>query len=579
MMTIGERFVNFGWQEAIIEGLKAKYRYGGEKLWNVMVKRYPCHFSGKYPSTNNARRIALKDSSTKQDLEENWAEENAPNLQRKLEKLVPGLFPENPLRIISEYAVTWIAFLRSPLKGQSVHRVSQHIPGQLRTLMDVGKYEEVIELCDSMTKDERAKHLFPLITNIEHCRYLNGYLECRGMLTSFLMHANMDLVKMAILECGDIDSDDYINPDRIGDAIVLSLHKDNHDRAIALLEAVQGKFANVDDHNRENEDSSDFNDFMYDLFERHSPEKNDTPLKRFLTLRGEDLNEQHASVFETFCIELVGRLDLSLPSASSAKLLVDFVGQPSLLTPTIFAKALLTYGDDSGQDSYISYAWREAIEEGLKKEYSGGGQMLWEEILKTLPSSFPSSYPPSAKVRTAALKRFKTKDMVETEWAEQNAPSLRVKLEEFMPGLFPPVPLTIISEYAITWISVPPSPLQEHSANVEAQGSVPGMFNKLQSGETRLDGIAAQPKAVQKVVDKVTKPLSTKRQPLEDIVDHSGLSNIDPYDDNPDTKYYLDLGCRYLAQNHAKKYETESVQEKQSDAYYRRLFACSLAWK
>ena len=143
-----------------------------------------------------------------------------------------------------------------------------------------------------------------------------------------------------------------------------------------------------------------------------------------------------------------------------------------------------------------------------------------------------------------------------------------MKLEEFMPGLFPPVPLTIISEYAITWVSVPPSPLQEHSANVEAQGSVPGMFNKLQSGETRLDGIAAQPKAVQKVVDKVTKPLSTKRQPLEDIVDHSGLSSIDPYDDNPDTKYYLDLGCHYLAQNHSKKYETESVQEKQSDAYY-----------
>ena len=110
--------------------------------------------------------------------------------------------------------------------------------------------------------------------------------------------------------------------------------------------------------------------------------------------------------------------------------------------------------------------------------------------------------------------------------------------------------------------------LKEHSANVEAQGSVPGMFNKLQSGETRPDGIAAQPKAVQKVVDKVTKPLSTKRQPLEDIVDYSGLSNIDQYDDNPDTKYYLDLGCRYLAQNHSKKYETESVQKKQGDAYY-----------
>ena len=110
--------------------------------------------------------------------------------------------------------------------------------------------------------------------------------------------------------------------------------------------------------------------------------------------------------------------------------------------------------------------------------------------------------------------------------------------------------------------------LKGHSANAEAQGSVPGVLNKLQSGGTRLDGIAAQPKAVQKVVDKVTKPLSTKRQPLEDIADYWGLSNIDQYDDNPDTKYYMRLGCIYLAQSHAKKYETESVQKKQGDAYY-----------
>ena len=47
------------------------------------------------------------------------------------------------------------------------------------------------------------------------------------------------------------------------------------------------------------------------------------------------------------------------------------------------------------------------------------------------------------------------------------------------------------------------------------------------------------------------------------------MSNIEPYDDNPDTKYYLDFGCRYLAQNHFQRYETESVQEKQRDAYHK----------
>ena len=189
-------------------------------------------------------------------------------------------------------------------------------------------------------------------------------------------------------------------------------------------------------------------------------------------------------------------------------------------------------------------------------------------MLSKYPNQFSGKCPSTEEARSIALKDLPTKQDLEEEWAKRNAPNLRVKLEKFMPNLFPPAPLTIISEYAITWISVPPSPLQEHSANVEAQGSAPGMFNKLQSGETRLDGIAAQPKDVQNVVDKVTKPLSTKRHPLEDIVDYSGLSNIDHYDDNPDTKYYLNLGCGYLAQNHSKKYETESVQEKQEEAYY-----------
>ena len=46
----------------------------------------------------------------------------------------------------------------------------------------------------------------------------------------------------------------------------------------------------------------------------------------------------------------------------------------------------------------------------------------------------------------------------------------------------------------------------------------------------KLDSMALQHnlKLSKKIVDKVTKPLSTKRQLHEDIVDYSGLSNIKP---------------------------------------------------
>ena len=263
------------------------------------------------------------------------------------------------------------------------------------------------------------------------------------------------------------------------------------------------------------------------------------------------------------------RLRRQLDNLDSQKLLIDLVGQPFLLTPPAFAEGFLHLADDTSRVNFVEYGYKEAIEEGLKEEYPRGGKKLWAVMVEQFPNQFSGEYPSTDEACSIALKNLSTKQDREEAWAEENAPNLRVKLEGFMPGLFPPAPLTIISEYAITWISVPPSPLQEHSANVKAQGSVPEVLNKLPSGETRLDGIAAQPKAIQNVVDKVTKPLSTKRQPLEDIVDYSGLSSIDPYDGNPDTKYYLRLGCRYLAQNHSKKYEIESVRKRQEEAYYR----------
>lgn len=48
----------------------------------------------------------------------------------------------------------------------------------------------------------------------------------------------------------------------------------------------------------------------------------------------------------------------------------------------------------------------------------------------------------------------------------------------------------------------------------------------------------------------------------------SRLDSIDPYDDSPDTKYYLNLGCNYLAQQQGLKYETRSVQEKLANVFY-----------
>ena len=48
-------FIKYGYKEAIEEGLKEEYQYGGRYLWRVMVSKYPNQFSGEYPSTDEAR--------------------------------------------------------------------------------------------------------------------------------------------------------------------------------------------------------------------------------------------------------------------------------------------------------------------------------------------------------------------------------------------------------------------------------------------------------------------------------------------------------------------------------------------
>ena len=241
--TSRANFIKYGYKEAIEGGLNEKCLWGGRKLWAVMVSRYPNQFSGEYPNTDEARKIAIKDLPTKQDLEESWAKRNAPNLRMKLEMLVPDFLPTVPLGIVSEYAVTWIAFSWSPPQKQLRSQVSEQVSEKFKELMSKGRYGEIVELGNNMEKDELAKHLCPLMTTTEHRMYLNGYLDSRGMLPGFLTLGEMGLVRKAMLELENIDSDYYIFDEHIWDAITLSIREHRDGRAISLLR-ICGKTCN-----------------------------------------------------------------------------------------------------------------------------------------------------------------------------------------------------------------------------------------------------------------------------------------------------------------------------------------------
>ena len=111
--TSRANFLKHGYREAIEEGLNGKYEGGGRDLWAAMVGKYPNQFSGEYPSTDEARSIALKDfKPTKRDREEQWILNNAQNPQAKLrmKQLAEYLyelgltFPTVLWIIVAEYA-------------------------------------------------------------------------------------------------------------------------------------------------------------------------------------------------------------------------------------------------------------------------------------------------------------------------------------------------------------------------------------------------------------------------------------------------------------------------------------------
>ena len=165
--------------------------------------------------------------------------------------------------------------------------------------------------------------------------------------------------------------------DSIYDAIALSLNEDRHERVAGLFEAAQERPTW----------KNEFDWFVEGFFERYPPEKDSMPLKRFLTLHGEEFSKKHPAIFKTICEELVWKLRWQLDNLASQKLLIDLVGQPSLLTPVAFARGFLYTADDTARANFIKYGYKEAIEEGLKEEYHDGGRDLWAVMVSTVSKS------------------------------------------------------------------------------------------------------------------------------------------------------------------------------------------------
>ena len=302
------------------------------------------------------------------------------------------------------------------------------------------------ELGEKMSDEELLKCLCQVVTRLDQFKGLYEYLKRRNLVSNFLAHGEMVLVRKVIVETDLLEIDDFGGCDSIYDAIALSLDEDRHGRVAGFFEAAQER---PDWRNN-------FRRFVWNFHVRYPPERDSMPLKRFLSLYGDELGKKHPAIFKTICEELVWKVRYKLDNLASQKLLIDLVGQPSLLTPVAFANGFLDGADDTDLREFIKYGYKEAIVEGLKGNYGAGGRYWWSRMVSKYPNQFSGEYPDTDEARTAVLRDFRpTKQDREEAWAEKNAPILLAQLETLVTEL--PLYrdlLSIIAGYAITWVVV-----------------------------------------------------------------------------------------------------------------------------
>ena len=442
-------FIIYSWREAMREGLKdEKYPGGGEDLWMEMVSIFPKQFSGGFPRTGDALEGVLKKFPTKQQLEEAWARENASALLEALNGHATELLSRIPLAITSRYAITWAAFASDFSQKCLVSSTKGQIFGCLKALIDDKQYLEVARLGNTLTEDEVLEHFCLLMTTPERCRNLFWYLIHCNIHAKFLLRTEMRLVREIIAKAKEEDFEGHIHWGHIIDAIILALTENHFDRVIGILSVVQEVYAEEDEERRQEREVPELGPFIDYMIKRFVSEKY-TLIECFLNFLRE-LKENHPVIFETTCRSLVHYLRNELEDPNAKRLLVDLIGQSSLLTAKTFAETFLSYGSNNNASliNFVTYGWREAIANGLESSYELRGG-LWDQLMSKFPGEFPEDYPPSEKVRDAVLGRFKTKEQLEETLAKNGD-------EETVTDELPLVPFNVVSEYAIKWITFVP---------------------------------------------------------------------------------------------------------------------------
>jgi hypothetical protein len=329
-------------------------------------------------------------------------------------------------------------------------------PGFFETLLSRGRYKRVCYFARRIGNEKFLKRICPLINSLEQYNGIRSYLERHDLVTKFYINGNIEVVKEAIIEWKTFNAHYYARDTDLENALPLALNNDNHDRVIGLLRIRQEITAESDKQCAQDRRQTSFELFVSSFLYHLSPWTDSMSLKRFLTIRGDEMRCKYPGIIDTLCQELVGYLKTMLDIPSPKKLLIDLIGQPSLLTSMSFAEGFLSRANYNDRSAFIDYAWKGAIRNGLKKEYGWGSKELWQIMQKVHPARFTGEFPETEKAIAAVLVHFPTKHELEERWAKKNAPALFKKVRSlgFTLDFLPDVMWNIVFEYAILWTDI-----------------------------------------------------------------------------------------------------------------------------
>ena len=221
-----------------------------------------------------------------------------------------------------------------------------------------------------------------------------------------------------------------IHRDDILKALSLSLERDLHERVVALLEAARSRYYRDSDHWPYRLEALLFQTFLDDFFDSLKLGKDSEPLRRFLTIHGQEFRRKNVEIYKCFFNRLMEHLRFEIDTAYAKRLLKDLVGQPCLIRSTDLIKGFSTEEGTINFTAFLEYGWREAFKRIMDGESMEAKQKLWMAMRAKFPV-FPEAYPSSVEEQAIILGRFKTKRLLEMEWTRWN----EVRLSELPQAL------------------------------------------------------------------------------------------------------------------------------------------------